>query len=176
MVVLITMIVVSIFAKGFFQLVPILISVIVGYLLALAMGMVDTAEIAAAPWIGLSEEGIRYLTSGPWKYPGAGISGHRAHCAGCLRGAYYRYYHQRRRRPRFLPGSGHPPHYAGRRTGHDCGGIDGSPANTTYSENTGVLAVANVYDPSIIRIAAVFAIVLSMFGKFGAFVRTIPGP
>lgn len=65
MVVLITMIVVSIFAKGFFQLVPILISVIVGYLLALAMGMVDTAEIAAAPWIGLSEEGIRYLTAAP---------------------------------------------------------------------------------------------------------------
>ncbi|MFR2466544.1 MAG: solute carrier family 23 protein, partial [Clostridia bacterium] len=42
MVVLITMIIVSIFAKGFFQLVPILISVIVGYLLALAMGMVNT--------------------------------------------------------------------------------------------------------------------------------------
>lgn len=39
-----------------------------------------------------------------------------------------------------------------------------------------MLAVTKVYDPSIIRIAAVFAIVLSMFGKFGAFVRTIPGP
>ena len=55
-------------------------------------------------------------------------------------------------------------------------GLMGAPANTTYSENTGVLAVTKVYDPSIIRIAAVFAIVLSMFGKFGAFVRTIPGP
>ncbi|MFR2465747.1 MAG: uracil-xanthine permease family protein, partial [Clostridia bacterium] len=55
-------------------------------------------------------------------------------------------------------------------------GLIGAPANTTYSENTGVLAVTKVYDPSIIRIAAVFAIVLSMFGKFGAFVRTIPGP
>ena len=65
MVVLITMIIVSIFAKGFFQLVPILISVIVGYLLALAMGMVNTAEIAAAPWIGLSAEGIQYLKAAP---------------------------------------------------------------------------------------------------------------
>ena len=55
-------------------------------------------------------------------------------------------------------------------------GILGGPANTTYGENTGVLAVTKVYDPSILRIAAVYAIGLSLIGKFGAILQTIPVP
>ena len=49
-------------------------------------------------------------------------------------------------------------------------GLLGGPANTTYGENTGVLAVTKVYDPSVIRIAAVFAMILGIFGKFGGFI------
>ena len=55
-------------------------------------------------------------------------------------------------------------------------GLLGGPANTTYGENTGVLAVTKNYDPSIIRIAAVFAILLGIFGKVGAVITSIPGP
>ena len=55
-------------------------------------------------------------------------------------------------------------------------GFIGGPANTTYAENTGVLAITKVYDPSILRIAAIFAIGLSLFGKFGAFLQVIPAP
>lgn len=176
MVVLITMIIVSIFAKGFFQLVPILISVIVGYLLALAMGMVNTAEIAAAPWIGLSAEGIQYLKAAP-EISWSGILAiapialvvfveHIGDITtnGAVVGQDF---FQDPGIHRTMLGDGLATIVAG---------LIGAPANTTYSENTGVLAVTKVYDPSIIRIAAVFAIVLSMFGKFGAFVRTIPGP
>lgn len=50
----------------------------------------------------------------------------------------------------------------------------GGPANTTYGENTGVLAITKNYDPSILRIAAVFAILLSFISKFGMVIRTIP--
>lgn len=50
----------------------------------------------------------------------------------------------------------------------------GGPANTTYGENTGVLAITKNYDPSILRLAAVFAIVLSFISKFGMTIRTIP--
>jgi uracil permease len=50
----------------------------------------------------------------------------------------------------------------------------GAPANTTYSENTGVLAVTKNYNPAIIRIAAVFAIILGVFSPLGAFLKTIP--
>ena len=50
----------------------------------------------------------------------------------------------------------------------------GGPANTTYGENTGVLAITKNYDPSLLRLAAVFAIILSFISKFGMTIRTIP--
>lgn len=50
----------------------------------------------------------------------------------------------------------------------------GGPANTTYGENTGVLALTKVYDPRVIRIAACFAAVLSFSPKFSAVITTIP--
>lgn len=53
-------------------------------------------------------------------------------------------------------------------------GLIGAPPNTTYGENTGVLAVTKVYDPRILRIAACYAIVLGLIGKFGAVLQTLP--
>ena len=50
----------------------------------------------------------------------------------------------------------------------------GAPANTTYGENTGVLALTKVYDPRVIRIAAVFAILASFCPKFAALVAAMP--
>lgn len=50
----------------------------------------------------------------------------------------------------------------------------GAPANTTYGENTGVLALSKVYDPKVIRIAALFAIVLSFCPKFAAVIVAMP--
>ena len=52
----------------------------------------------------------------------------------------------------------------------------GGPANTTYGENTGVLALSRVFNPVVVRIAAVFAILLSFCPKFAALIATIPGP
>ena len=52
--------------------------------------------------------------------------------------------------------------------------IFGGPANTTYGENTGVLALSRVYDPKVIRIAAVIAAVLSFSPKFSALISSIP--
>lgn len=53
-------------------------------------------------------------------------------------------------------------------------GLLGGPANTTYGENTGVLAITKNYDSSILRLAAVFAIVLSFVGKIGGLLASIP--
>ena len=50
----------------------------------------------------------------------------------------------------------------------------GAPANTTYGENTGVLALSKVYDPKVIRLAALFAIILSFCPKFAALVTAMP--
>lgn len=50
----------------------------------------------------------------------------------------------------------------------------GAPANTTYGENTGVLSLSKVYDPRVIRIAAVFAALVSFSPKFSALVSLMP--
>jgi len=50
------------------------------------------------------------------------------------------------------------------------------PANTTYGENIGVIAVTKVYEPAVLRVAAVIAILMSILGKFGAVLSTIPEP
>ncbi|NLY84860.1 MAG: uracil-xanthine permease [Tissierellia bacterium] len=50
----------------------------------------------------------------------------------------------------------------------------GGPANTTYGENTGVLAITKNYDPSILRLAAIFAVVLGFVSKIGAVLQSIP--
>ena len=53
-------------------------------------------------------------------------------------------------------------------------GLFGGPANTTYGENTGVLALSRVYDPRVIRLAAIYALVLSFSPWFATFIGTIP--
>lgn len=53
-------------------------------------------------------------------------------------------------------------------------GAFGGPANTTYGENTGVLELSRVYDPRVIRLAAIYAVILSFSPKFAAFVNSIP--
>ncbi len=53
-------------------------------------------------------------------------------------------------------------------------GFFGGPANTTYGENTGVLALSKVYDPRVVRLAAIYAIILSFSPKFDALVNSIP--
>ena len=55
-------------------------------------------------------------------------------------------------------------------------GCIGGPANTTYGENTALLAITKNYDPKLLRLTAVFAIVISCVGKFGAFLQSIPTP
>lgn len=55
-------------------------------------------------------------------------------------------------------------------------GLIGGPANTTYSENTGAVALTGVTNPIVMRIAAVFAIFLSLIPKFTALIGTIPAP
>lgn len=53
-------------------------------------------------------------------------------------------------------------------------GLIGGPANTTYGENTAVLAITKNYNPKLLRLTAIYAILLSCVGIFGAFIKSIP--
>lgn len=175
-VVIISMIVISVLEKSFFRLVPILISVTLGYLISIPAGLVDFHAISEASWLGFSPEALRDLTAMP-KFSLSGILAiapiamvvfieHIGDITtnGAVVGKDFF------KNPgihRTMLGDGVATMFAG---------IIGGPANTTYGENTGVLAVTKVYDPAVLRIAAVYAIALSFIGKFGAVLQTIPAP
>ncbi|WP_300329659.1 uracil-xanthine permease family protein [Fusobacterium sp.] len=174
--VVISMILISSFGKSFFKLIPILISVTIGYILASFMGMVDFTPIKEASWIGFSSDAITSLTT----MPELSLTGILAiapiafvvfieHIGdittnGAVVGKD------------FFKNPGISRTLLGDGLATISAGLLGGPANTTYGENTGVLAVTKVYDPSILRIAACYAIVLSFIGKFGVILQTIPVP
>lgn len=174
--VVISMILISSFGKSFFKLIPILISVTIGYILASLMGMVDFTPIKEASWIGFSSDAITSLTT----MPELSLTGILAiapiafvvfieHIGdittnGAVVGKD------------FFKNPGISRTLLGDGLATISAGLLGGPANTTYGENTGVLAVTKVYDPSILRIAACYAIILSFIGKFGVILQTIPVP
>jgi len=175
-VVVTTMVVISVLEKSFFRLVPILISVMVGYTLAVLFGLVDFTPIANAKWIGFTDSALKDLMTMP-KFSWTSVIAiapiamvvfieHIGDITtnGAVVGKNF---FDEPGIHRTMLGDGIATLFAG---------LIGGPANTTYGENTGVLAVTKVYDPAVLRIAAVYAIVLSFIGKFGAVLQTIPTP
>lgn len=176
-VVIVTMIVVSIFTKGFFKMVPILISIVVGYLVAMTLGMVDFTAVKEAGLFSLADKEIldQILTVPTFSLTAIIAIAPIAFVVfiehigdittnGAVVGKNFL---EEPGVHRTLLGDGVATLFAG---------LIGAPANTTYSENTGVLAVTKVYDPAIIRIAAAFAIIISLIGKFAGLLQTIPTP
>ncbi|WP_058485449.1 uracil-xanthine permease family protein [Defluviitalea phaphyphila] len=176
LIVVATMIIVSIFAKGFFKLVPILISVIVGYIVSIPLDLVEMEKIKNAAWIGFETDTLNQILT----LPNFSLSGILAIAPIALvvfiehigdittNGAVVG--------KDFFKNPGIHRTMLGDGLATMVAGLLGGPANTTYSENTGVLAVTKVYDPAILRIAAVFAIIISFVGKIGAIIRYIPSP
>ena len=175
-VVVLSMIIFSVLGKGFFKLVPILISVAIGYLISIPMGMVDFTPVITAKWIGLSSDAMKDLLTAPiftiesiLAIAPIALVVFIEHIGDITtNGAVVgKDFFKEPGVQRTLLGDGLATALAG---------LLGGPANTTYGENTGVLAVTKVYDPSILRIAAWYAIGLSIIGKFGAILQTIPVP
>ncbi|MFZ7131468.1 MAG: uracil-xanthine permease family protein [Eubacteriales bacterium] len=173
-VVILTMVIVSIFAKGFFKLVPILISVVVGYIASIPLGLVNFDTVVHAKWFGLSSEAFGQLITVP-QFTLAGMTA----IAPIALVIFIEHFGDITTNGSvvgkdFFKDPGVDKTMLGDGLATIVAGILGGPANTTYSENTGVLAVTKVYDPFILRLAAVFAVVLSMIGKFGGLINSIP--
>ncbi|QUH26125.1 uracil-xanthine permease family protein [Serpentinicella alkaliphila] len=174
LVVLATVIIVSVYARGFMKLLPIIISVFVGYVVSILTGVIDLATLSsdlsgaalfAMPAITMPKFDIAAIAImapivlvvfmehiGDITTNGAVVGQDFFKDPGLHR---------------TLLGDGIATMFAG---------FIGGPANTTYGENTGVLAVTKVYDPSIIRLAAAITLFLSFIGKFEVILRSIPVP
>jgi uracil permease len=156
--------------KKFLKVIPILIAVVAGYVLALFMGMVDTKIIADASWFAIPH----------FQAPKFNINSIFIIAPACL-----------------VVFAEHISHLivTGNVVGRDLieepgldkslladgitniiSGFAGSPPNTTYGENIGVLAITKVFSIWVIRGAAIIAILLSCIGKVAAVIQAIPGP
>lgn len=160
----------SLFAKGLFKLVPILIGIIVGYVAAICCGMVDFTTIAQAPWLDLPPF---FLPKFDMRAIGLvapiAIVTFVEHIGDVTASSAVvgKDFIKDPGLHRTLMGDGLATIFAG---------LVGGPANTTYSENTGVLAATKNYNPLTLEIAACFAILISFLGKFAALITSMPGP
>jgi uracil permease len=168
---------ISVFAKGIYNLMPILFAIVVGYIVCIPLGLVDFSPVRNANFISLLDENIRaqvfllptfeldaILAIAPISLVTliehiGDITTNGAVCG-----------------KNFMDDPGVHRTLLGDGIATAWAGLLGGPANTTYSENTGVLAVTKNYDPFVIRIAAVIAVVLGIIGKFGGLVTSIPTP
>ena len=159
-------IVCNIWGKGMVKILPILIGVLVSYAVALVTGAVDFQRISEAAWVGIplhkEAMGLFAIDGSPEFISAlftiipialATMMEHVGDIAAISATVGHNYINDPGLN-RTLLGDG--------------------PANTTYGENTGVLALSKIYDPLVIRIAAVLAIILSFSPKFEAVINTIP--
>jgi len=167
---LLTTLIVAVFGKGIFRLVPIISGVLVGFALAFAFGVVDTAKIAAAPWLEIPNftapafnwQAILFIVPVALAPAIEHIGGVIA--VGSVTG---RDYLKKPGLHRTLLGDG---------LATTAAGLFGGPPNTTYAEVTGAVMLTKNYNPKIMTWAAIFAITLAFIGKFGALLQSIPVP
>ena len=176
-VALATVIVCNIWGKGMVKILPILIGVLVSYAVALVTGAVDFQTIGAAAWFGIplhkdsmglfAIDGSETFISAVFTIVPIALATMMEHIGdiAAISATTGKNYIRDPGLNKTLLGDGLATAMAG---------LLGGPANTTYGENTGVLALTKIYDPLVIRIAAVFAMILSFCPKFEAIINTIP--
>lgn len=185
LVAIVTVIAFSIFGRGMFKIIPILMGVIASYIVAVFLGKcglgdaIDYSAVANASWIGLPikmENTVFPLFSHPdwgkivsaiaivFPLAFATIMEHVGDVSA-ISSTVKRNFFEQPGLHRTMLGDGLATCLAS---------LFGAPANTTYGENTGVLSLSRVYDPRVIRIAACLAILVSFCPKFSAFIGTIP--
>lgn len=156
--------------RGFLGIIPILIGIISGYVLSLCLGIVDWSIVEKAPWFALPtfytpEFNLTAITI---ILPAAlvVIAEHVGHLfvTGNIVGAD------------LTKDPGLDRSIIGNGLSTMISGFFGSTPNTTYGENIGVLAISKVFSTWVIGGAAIFAIILSCFGKLAAAIQSIPTP
>ncbi len=180
LVAILAVILCNIYGKGMIKIIPILVGVVVSYIVGAICGEVDFTAVKDAAWIGIPIEkdmtvlGMfgenfdvsKMITAVITIMPIAlaTIVEHIGDISAISSTTGINYI----KSPglhRTLLGDGLATSLAA---------LFGAPANTTYGENTGVLNLSKVYDPMVVRLAAVFAIFFSFSPKFAAVIQTIP--
>lgn len=166
----------NMYLKKFISLLPILLGLITGYILALIVGIVDFTPVQQAAWLSLPKFQIPGITYTPKLYLDAILSmapiafvtmtEHMGHIMVLNEMTHRDFFKD--------PGLNHT--LAGDGTASIIAGFVGGPPVTSYGENIGVMAMTKVHSVWVIGGAAGFAILFAFIGKLSALIRTIPSP
>ena len=158
------------FGLKFLSNLPILIALIVGYIFSMILGVVDYTAISEASWVGLPGfMAPKFSVSAITIMVPIAIVAMVEHFGDVL--AIGNVVGKD-----FIKDPGITRTLLGDGIATSISGLIGGPANTTYSENTGAVALTGVYNPVVMEIAAVFAIIIAFIPKFTSIIATIPGP
>ena len=178
-VALAVIIIFNIWGKGMFKIIPILMGVLIAYVYALILNAVGItnpdgsailsfSSVAEAGWVGLPAfQMCKFDVTSILVMAPIAIASMMEHIGdiSAISATTERNFIEDPGLQRTLLGDGLATAFAG---------FLGGPANTTYGENTGVLELSKVYDPTVIRLAAVYAVILSFIPKFSAIISTMP--
>ena len=180
LVAIVVVIVCNIWGKGMIKIIPILLGVVASYLVAALTGNVDFSAVKEAAWIGFPFEikntvfglfgtdiNMGLVLSSIITIVPIAVATMMEHVGdiSAISSTVGKNFIESPGLHRTLIGDG---------IGTTIAALFGAPANTTYGENTGVLALTKVYDPIVIRVAAVFAVLLSFCPKFSAIIQAMP--
>ena len=165
-----TIIFFNIWGKGMLRIIPLILAVLVSYVFALFLNRVDFTTITQAAPIALPlhpESFMKFDLSAIITIMPISLATMMEHIGDitAIGATVGKNYIQDPGLHRTLLGDGLATSLAA---------AFGGPANTTYGENTGVLVLTRVYDPKVMQITAVFAILLSFFPVVSGFIRSIP--
>ena len=159
---------IAVATRGFTKLIPVLLAVIIGYVIAALMGKVDFSGVAAAPWVGLpnfvtptfSPQAISLIVPVVVMLIAENVGHIKAISAYMDRD--------------LTPQIGNA--FMGDGISTVVSAFGGGTGQTTYAENIGVMSITKVYSIRPLQVAAVTAILLGLVPKFGALVLSVPAP
>ena len=167
-------------AKGFMKIIPFLVGVVAGYLVAVFLGLVDFSPVAEADWFALPEFYFPFETQafnsydlyfGPetWAILPLVLATAAEHIGDhAMLGEICK--------KDFIDDPGLTRTLMGDGLATALSAFFGGPANTTYGENVGVIGMTRIASVSVVRNAAILAVIISFLGKFTALISTIPDP
>jgi len=175
--VLTTIIVISVYARGIYNLLPILFAIIIGYIVSIPFGFVDMTAVEQAHFFSFMDpQIIAQVTCIPTFKADAILAIAPIALVTLIEHVGDITTNSAVVGKNFIVDPGIHRTLLGDGVATAVAGLLGGPANTTYGENTGVLAVTKNYDPATLRIAAVFAMAIGLLGKIGGLITSIPGP
>lgn len=162
--------------KGFLGLIPILLGIISGYLVALLVGVVDLSIIANASWFSLPNFEIPFVQYKPTLHIGAIVTMAPIAFVTMTEHIGHLMVLNKLTKRNFFENPGLSRTLAGDGAAQIIAGFIGGPPTTSYGENIGVLAITRVHSVFVIGGAAVFAVALGFVGKMSALILSIPNP